>query len=196
MIKPFHFLVVVLFLLSCQQKKSDNVSQSVVPNDSTAVYSKNGGMQFFSVPFNRKTQDQHSLSFGWEPSFGTAFVLNLYNTGTEVQGVAYEVRPEDRGSIFGFNSRVQKVLPFEGYSFTIDLNRWNALVEKVENVLSRSSSSTDKSNRCFDGTYYYIEYGDKQVAGHNCEEDTIAALSKYIEQEILTPVHELRKAEK
>ncbi|UPK68436.1 hypothetical protein [Chitinophaga filiformis] len=153
-------------------------------------------MQFFSVPFNRKTQDQHSLSFGWEPSFGTAFVLNLYNTGTEIQAVAYEVRPKDRGSIFGFNSRVQKILPFEGYSFTIDLNQWNALVEKVENILSRSSSSTDKSNRCFDGTYYYLEYGDKQVAGHNCEEDTVAALSKYIEQEILATVHELRKAEK
>lgn len=196
MIKPVTFLVVVSIIVSCQQKKSDSGSLAVALNDSTAVYSKTGDMQFFCVPFNRKTQDQHSLSFGWEPSFGTAFVLNLYNTGTEVQGVAYEVRPEDRGSIFGFNSREQKVLPFEGYSFTIDLNRWNALVEKVENALTQSSSSTDKSNRCFDGTYYYLEYGDKQIAGHNCEEDTITALSKYIEQEILTPVHELSKAEK
>ncbi|MCF6404599.1 hypothetical protein L3C95_17010 [Chitinophaga filiformis] len=196
MIKSTGFLVLVLVLMSCQQKESDSGSQPIAQNDSTAAYSNSGDMQFFSVPFNRKMQDKLSLSFGWEPSFGTAFVVNLYNTGTEVQGVAYEVSPEDRGSIAGFNSKVQKVLPFEGYSFTIDLNRWNALVEKVENILSRSSSSTDKSNRCFDGTHYYLEYGDKQVAGHNCEQDTIAALSKYIEQEILTPVHELRKAEK
>lgn len=196
MIKSISFLVLVSILMSCQQKKSDDSSLPVAQNDSTAFYSERGDMQFFSVPFNRKAQDEHSLSFGWEPPFGTAFVLNLYNTGTKVQGVVYEVRPEDRGSIYGFNSGEQKVLPFEGYSFAIDLIRWNALVEKVENVLNQSSSGTDKKDRCFDGTSYYLEYGSKKIAGSNCQEDSIAALSKYIEQEILTPVHELRKAEK
>jgi hypothetical protein len=185
------FLIVALFLVSCQQHPINNKS----PEESDEEFWKAhflSRIESFSLPFNKDFSDTNTLFFACSASFDTSFLMQFRKKDSVYNGIIYEVMPNNRMGIDKFADGMEDTLAFQGFSFRMDSIQWNGLIDKTKSLIIERLEHPLMRKGCFDGTFYYIAYNKEILGSDNCGDSLFEGFSQYLKDSLLNQYRKRR----
>jgi hypothetical protein len=183
----FFFTIIVLTLnVGCNAQSPKRNGDTVIANEIDPILFK------FGLPYDENLlTDSSSLFFYYLKPFDTSFLVHLRRTDNKVLGTYYSVLPSYHRDVEDYYNEESKLLFFEGFSFKIDIIKWQQIKDRSFQLLK--SNSTSSNGSCFDCAYYFLSHNGLKIQENQNNRKLFEDYLLFLKKELINQFNEIRK---
>ena len=153
----YYFSIVLLIVfISCRGKVHIPIEHQVALDSTFQL-----NLQKFGVMNSESLiNDSNVLMLYGAKPFDTSFLIHLEGGTHVTTGTYYEILPSYHNNVNDFAIEENKLLYFDGYSFSLDSTKWEAIKTKTRELFASDEDSKERK-ACRDCSEYWVVFNSK-----------------------------------
>jgi len=183
--KLLYFFIISIIGGSCHDAQSEQEAQQSVTNRGIPPR-LSSYIRKFSLPYDEHSgADSNTFFFYYSGHFDTSFLVHLHKEDTVVNGVLYEILSTYHRDDGDYADQQNKLLFFEGYSFKINSERWDDIINNARDKLLIERGTPLRNEACADCAFYFFAYAFNTRSSNSINRVSFEEYAKFLKDSLL-----------